>query len=229
MGLSAALILLGFLASVCMLGALAEESSTRSEQVMEKVIAEFPELLEIDVEDIVKFLDTKTGGWNGRGSVGAELTTHFVGMPEGSGQQRGACNKLLSEYEKMNWIQGRSDLTAGSMTLVYYMSQSCISCHDVAIKLNKMYKEWRHRGLNILAIHSSPKGYSSSDDDILSLREFIKKEKIEFAIVDMPSKAGKQPTLSSGLPDWKKAGKFRFRFIEGGYIMVMSFFMRSAT
>ena len=182
-------LLFAFLGAV-LTSSFAEESA--NSELLERVVEEFPELLEINVEEIVKFLDAKTLGWRGRGAAEAELTTHFEGMPEGSGMQRGACNKLLeSESNNMRWIQGESDLTAGSMTLVYYMSQSCISCHDVAVKLNKMYKEWRHRGLNILAIHSSPKGYSSSEDDILSLREFIKKEKIEFAIVDMPSKAGK--------------------------------------
>lgn len=130
----------------------------------------------------------------------------FIGMPEGAGFQRGSCDRILNSTTGIRWIHGKSNMQTGAMTLVLFMSQQCAACHDVAIKINSIYKQWRHRGLNVLALHASPKGFSSSEDDIEQLKAFIEREGIEFAIADLASKDGTQPVLkASGLPDWKRA------------------------
>ena len=61
------------------------------------------------------------------------------------------------------WIQGNeTTMTTGSMTLMFFISHSCHICHDVAIKFNVLYKEYRHRGLNVVAFHSSVRVIFSS-------------------------------------------------------------------
>jgi len=155
----------------------------------------------------------------------------FVGMPEGAGRQRGSCDKILNNTPNVRWIHGKSNMQTGAMTLLLFMSQQCISCHDVAIKINSIYKTWRNRGLNVLAIHSSPKGYASSEEDINLLKAFIEEEGIEFAIVDVASKEGQQPVLkSTGLPDWKRAARtptgaaslYRYMFDEMEYAVPLA-------
>jgi len=59
------------------------------------------------------------------------------------------------------WIQGETTLDAGALTMVFFFSQSCHICHDVAPNLNKMYKKLRGRGLQIIGVHSTPKGYKA--------------------------------------------------------------------
>ena len=154
----------------------------------------------------------------------------FVGMPLGSGNQFGQCDKVLSNQADLQWIQGSTNMTTGAMTLIYFMAQECTSCHEVAVKINNIYKQWRHRGLNVVAIHSSPKGYASTEEDMDSLREFIQQEGIEFAVADLAAKDGEQPMLRSGLPDWKRAARlptkldsfYRYLFDEMEYVVPLA-------
>ena len=61
---------------------------------------------------------------------------------------------------------------------------SCHICHDVAPNLQKMYKKLRGRGLQIIAVHSTPKGYKAKDKDVVALKEWVEEAGLEFSIVD---------------------------------------------
>ncbi len=61
---------------------------------------------------------------------------------------------------------------------------SCHICHDVAPNLQKMYKKLRSRGLQIVAVHSTPKGYKAKDKDVAALKEWVDEAGLEFSIVD---------------------------------------------
>lgn len=61
---------------------------------------------------------------------------------------------------------------------------SCHICHDVAPNLQKMYKKLRSRGLQIIAVHSTPKGYKAKDKDVAALKEWVEETGLEFSIVD---------------------------------------------
>ena len=62
--------------------------------------------------------------------------------------------------------------------------RSCHICHDVAPNLQKMYKKLRSRGLQIVAVHSTPKGYKAKDKDVAALKEWVDEAGLEFSIVD---------------------------------------------
>jgi FAD-linked sulfhydryl oxidase len=133
----------------------------------------------------------------------------FVPVPTSGRQQTGVCASFLNQSNVNEWIQGNSStvsLVSGSVTVIFFMSQTCHVCHDVAPKLNKLYRTFRHRGLNLIAVHASPKGYQSTPQDKDGLRQFILEEQLEFPIVDVHAKVGKQPVLSDGTPDWEAAG-----------------------
>jgi thiol-disulfide isomerase/thioredoxin len=136
----------------------------------------------------------------------------FVPIPNANSnkQQSGNCGNYLETTGVNEWIQGNSSsvsLTSGASTVLFFMSQSCHVCHDVAPKLNKMYKHFRDRGLNLVVLHASPKGYQSTTEDKEGLRQFILTEGLEFPVVDVHAKDGKQPTLADGSPDWDAAGR----------------------
>lgn len=61
---------------------------------------------------------------------------------------------------------------------------SCHICHDVAPNLQKMYKKYRYRGLQIIGMHSTPKGYKAKDKDVAALKEWVDEAGLEFSIVD---------------------------------------------
>ena len=171
------------------------DSSSRIDDVIDDVVEE---VLAKEKEKEKDSVSSKSKSKRKRG---------FVGLPAGSGHQKGKCDKVLSAQSNLEWIHGSTNMTTGAMTLIYFLSQDCTSCHEVAIKINNIYKEWRHRGLNVVAIHSSPKGFAATHEDTESLLQFVKEEGIEFAIANLPAKNGQQPMLRSGLPDWKKAAR----------------------
>ena len=47
-----------------------------------------------------------------------------------------------------------------------------------------MYKKLRSRGLQIVAVHSTPKGYKAKDKDVAALKEWVDEAGLEFSIVD---------------------------------------------
>lgn len=67
--------------------------------------------------------------------------------------QKGECS--LGEVNE--WLQGETTIKSGAMTLLLFVSQSCQVCHEVLPKIDRMYRRYKHRGLNVVGIHSSPK------------------------------------------------------------------------
>jgi hypothetical protein len=47
-----------------------------------------------------------------------------------------------------------------------------------------MYKKYRYRGLQIIGMHSTPKGYKAKDKDVAALKEWVDEAGLEFSIVD---------------------------------------------
>jgi hypothetical protein len=227
-----------------------------SMKLLKNVAESFPDFLQIPYEDVIRFMalhksgeldfddneiDTPTSDIVDYTNTekneekvpqenGDELFGNYIGMPDGSGKQMGQCDKVLANQPNMEWIQGPTNMTTGAMTLIYFMSTECTSCHEVAVKINNIYKKWRHRGLNVVALHSSPKGYPSTHDELTALQAFVKEEGIEYAIAELPAKDGEQPMLRSGLPDWKKAARiptrldslYRYLFDEMEYVVPLA-------
>ncbi len=169
------------------------------ETLLNKVITEYPQLLELNPQQVFDFFSKQR----------KRITdTNFISLPEASGTQRGQCDHLINKHIDANqarWSYGASNFTSGAMTLVYYFSHTCISCHDIARKINEIYVKWRKRGLNVIGIHSTPKGFMLNDDS--ELIEFIKELNLNFPILSMGSKPGLQPRNKNGSPAWEKANK----------------------
>lgn len=47
-----------------------------------------------------------------------------------------------------------------------------------------MYKKYRYRGLQIIGMHATPKGYKAKDKDVAALKEWLDEAGLEFSIVD---------------------------------------------
>jgi hypothetical protein len=134
-----------------------------SSDLLKTIANEYPDLLRISPEEFARFITTDISARKEETQRQAQTQdqdrdqedrnhrplTKFVGMPAGSGRQRGSCDKILKAETGARWIHGATSLQDGAMTLLFFMSQQCVSCHDVAVKLNKVYAEWRHRGLNV--------------------------------------------------------------------------------
>ena len=87
--------------------------------------------------------------------------------------------------------------------MLFFFSQSCHICHDVAPTLSKLHTMYKNRGLQVVGIHATPKGFKEPPTKITALREFIDTKQLSFSIVDTHSKEGDQPTTANGEPDYK--------------------------
>ena len=103
------------------------------------------------------------------------------------------------------WVQGKTKIDSGALTILFFMSQSCHICHEVAPALDALHRKLRHRGLQVVAVHATPKGYKAKDEDVAALKAWVKDKKLSFHIADSHSKDGKQPELPTGEPDYTAA------------------------
>ena len=117
--------------------------------------------------------------------------------------QKGECS--LGEVNE--WLQGETTIKSGAMTLLLFISHSCQVCHEVLPKIDRMYRQYKHRGLNVVGIHSSPKGYVSSPQERKGISDFFIREKISFPLADMTFKSGPHPLDDEGYPDYRAAAK----------------------
>lgn len=137
----------------------------------------------------------------------SSCANYFIPLPEDAMSvrplQKGTCD--LGEVNE--WLQGESSLRSGSITLMLFVSQSCEVCHEVIPKIDRLYRQYRTQGLNVIGIHSGVKGYKSSPAERRGIAEFFLDAKISFPLVDMTFKRGTQPYDDQGYPDWKAAAR----------------------
>ena len=142
-------------------------------------------------------------------SAGGDCESYFLPLPAAAqrqrGLQQGTCE--LGDAEVNEWLQGHTTLRSGAMTLLLFISQSCDVCHEVLPKIDRLYRLYRHNGLNVIAIHSAVKGHRSSAAERRGIVDFFSAEQLSFPLVDMTFKAGAQPYDEFGLPDWRAAAK----------------------
>ena len=144
----------------------------------------------------------------GTGADGSEsCDSYYLPLPAAlsrrRGLQQGTCE--LGEDETNEWLQGHSTMRSGAMTLFLFISQSCDVCHEVIPKIDRLYRLYRHLGLNVIGVHSAVKGHRSSAAERNGIVEFFQAEHISFPLVDMTFKAGPQPYDELGRPDWRAA------------------------
>ena len=54
-----------------------------------------------------------------------------------------------------SWVQGGgTELTSGSLTLLFFMSSTCHVCHEFFPLLERLHTELGSQGLNVVAAHS---------------------------------------------------------------------------
>ena len=134
----------------------------------------------------------------------ALASAEYVAIGDG-GDKKQTCPDDWGITGVDEWIQGETTIDAGSLTLVFFFSQSCHICHDVAPNLQNLYKKMRGRGLQIIGVHSTPKGYKAKDEDVAALKAWVDEIGLEFSIVDTHSKEGEQPENPDGTPDYQAA------------------------
>jgi hypothetical protein len=115
------------------------------------------------------------------------------------------------------WIQGETSLDAGSLTILFYMSTSCSVCHEVAPYMSMMHSILNFRGLQVIAIHSAPKGHSESPEQVQNYKEWISINNASFSAVDSHSKPGDQPMKEGCVPS--EENKHDCRDMEAAALM----------
>ena len=98
------------------------------------------------------------------------------------------------------WIQGETTLDAGALTILFFMSTSCNVCHEVAPYMSMMHDVLNFRGLQVIAVHSAPKGHSESEAQVKSYKEWVSINNASFSAVDTHSKPGAQPMKEGCVP-----------------------------
>jgi hypothetical protein len=132
--------------------------------LLDAVLDQYPELLDVDAFEMLQYLDLyKKTNKNSKMERSKKGGKHYEPLPrdDDSGQQRGRCDEVFvsREGERHRWLQGHTNVTAGSATFFLHFSASCDGCLDVLKKVNELYIAYRVRGLNVVAVHSSPLGY----------------------------------------------------------------------
>ena len=155
------------------------------------------------------------GEGEGEGDRHDECEDYFVGLPADAvsarPQQKGACSLGGEEGGVNEWLQGETTLRSGAMTLLIFVSQRCLVCHEVLPKIDRLYRAYRRNGLNVVAIHSSVKGHTSSPEDRHGMLAFFRRKKIAFPLVDMTFKVGREPADDEGNVDWRAAARMPVR------------------
>ena len=184
--------------------------------LLNDMVTSFPEILDLDASDVTEYLDQV------RSTSKKRRQSYYKALPDGGAKQHGRCDEVFVSRpgEEIRWLQGRTNLTSGSTTLLLHISNSCEGCIDVIRKVDKLYVALRERGLNVIGIHSNSVGYSTADDDV-QLQTILKENRISFPVASLSSKSGQPPLLRNGLVDFKRAKQIKtskkglFRWLYG--------------
>ena len=76
---------------------------------------------------------------------------------------------------------------------------------DILKKLNKIYRNYREVGLNVIGIFSRSSGYAVSEEEEEDISLLLKRARIAFPCAALGSKRGVPPTLRNGFIDTAKA------------------------
>jgi peroxiredoxin len=102
-----------------------------------------------------------------------------------------------------SWVQGETAPDAGALTLFFFFcaddTKECKIGRTMSAYLDKLYKKFKHRGLQVVGIHSDFTGYRATGkephNDLDELKLLIDKRKLSFPIADTHSKDGKSKTV----------------------------------
>lgn len=150
------------------------------------------------------------------------------------GSQKGSCE--LGEDDINEWLQGQTTLRSGAMTLLLFVSQSCDVCHEVIPKIDRLYRQYRLHGLNVIGIHSGVKGHRSTEQERQGMLAYFREEQVSFPLVDMTFKSGLMPIdEQTGYPNWKAAAKqpvkkaslYRRLFDEMEFVTPLAYIMKN--